>query len=581
MLHYSSGQVIKDILELVKPYKGRFILATLTRFAESIISLYPTFAFASIVTFFSRYTPGESLAPVKWLLGLWFAAVIARSLCRLSVKMGFQLAERVKMDSTLEGIQHLFRLDMAWHERENSGNKIKRINNGSEGYWKMTRIWFNAIIEIIVNLVLINVIIARFDYLILGAMGLFFVAYFIVSERLRGVSGKASYRASEQDEVVNGLIFEAVNNVRTVKVMAMGEALLVGLSSSASELVKRAGVRISWNELRSNLLLFLGHGFRVLMTIWIVRGIIYGQYDIGFLVLFSAYFASLSGSVDQLASASQELETARISIARMKQILNEPILIDREEGKKAFLRRWEKLTFSNVSFAYEDNQVLNDISFEIKRGEKVGIIGLSGAGKSTLFKLLLKERESFTGEISFDGLSIKDIGGKDYFKHVSVVLQDTEVFNFSLRENITMTNAKQKGNQKLLHQAIETAHISDFVGKLPHGLETVIGEKGVKLSGGERQRLGIARAIFKEPQILLLDEATSHLDLESEEKIRDSLHAFFENVTAIVIAHRLTTIREMDRIIVIEGGSVVESGNFEELQKKKGRFYQLWKKQKL
>jgi ABC-type multidrug transport system fused ATPase/permease subunit len=582
IIQYSSWQVIKDIAVLVKPYKITFFLTTLSRLVGDIVALYPTYAFASIVTFFARYTVGQSASSLKIFLVLWLAATVVRALCQfLSKYYGFKIAERISIDSTLQGIRHLFRLDMAWHERENSGNKIKRINNGSEGYRKMLRIWFNAVIEITVNLILINVIIARFDYLVLGAMVLFFILYFVVSERMRKVSGTASYRVNEQEEQVNGVFFEAINNVRTVKVMAMADVLYGTLTKHMDELMKRIGIRIFWNQSRDSLLVFLALSFRLLMTALIIRGILKGQYDIGFLVLFSTYFSNLSGSVDQLASASQELEMARLSIARMKHILNEPVTIDQEEGKKAFPRQWEKVTFSNVSFAYEENQVLKNISFEIKRGEKVGIIGLSGAGKSTLFKLLLKERENFTGDILFDDLSMKDIGGKDYFKHVSVVLQDTEVFNFSLQDNITMTNSKQKNNQKLLKQALETAHISDFVGKLPNGIDTVIGEKGVKLSGGERQRLGIARAIFKEPQILLLDEATSHLDLESEEKIRDSLHAFFENVTAIVIAHRLTTIKEMDKIIVIEGGEVVESGNFEELQAKKGRFYQLWKKQKL
>ena len=145
----------------------------------------------------------------------------------------------------------------------------------------------------------------------------------------------------------------------------------------------------------------------------------------------------------------------------------------------------------------------------------------------------------------------------------------------------TFQDCEQKTNKKLLDKALSIAHISDFVDKLPKGLQTIIGEKGIKLSGGERQRLGIARAIFKQPEILLLDEATSHLDLESEEKIRDSLHKFFENVTAIVIAHRLTTIKEMDKILVIEDGKIIESGNFEKLYKEQGRFFELWEKQKL
>jgi ABC-type multidrug transport system fused ATPase/permease subunit len=282
-----------------------------------------------------------------------------------------------------------------------------------------------------------------------------------------------------------------------------------------------------------------------------------------------------------LSRAAQDFVTARFSIARMKAILNEPITIDDEKGKVLFSPQWKKITFEDVSFAYGDNRVLNKISFEVRRGEKVGIVGLSGAGKSTLFKLLLKEREEFDGKILFDDISLKKIRKNDYFKQVSVVLQDTEVFNFSLQDNITITNTKQKANKKLLQQALRTAHVDDFLHKLPQGLETVIGEKGIKLSGGERQRLGIARAVFKQPQMLLLDEATSHLDLESEENIQDSLHKFFDQVTAIVIAHRLTTIKEMDRILVIENGALMESGSFEQLYAQKGRFYELWEKQRL
>jgi ATP-binding cassette subfamily B protein len=206
---------------------------------------------------------------------------------------------------------------------------------------------------------------------------------------------------------------------------------------------------------------------------------------------------------------------------------------------------------------------------------------LSGAGKSTLFKLILKEHELNSGELLFENVSIKDISKKDYFNYVAVVLQDTELFNSTLKENIIITNSEEENNSSLLDKAVEIAHVKDFMDKLPFGMDTVIGEKGVKLSGGEKQRVGIARAVFKNPQLFLLDEATSHLDIESEQKIQDSLHKFFKDVTAIVIAHRLTTIKEMDRIIVMEDGKIVEIGNFEELYSKRGRFYELWERQKI
>jgi ATP-binding cassette subfamily B protein len=220
------------------------------------------------------------------------------------------------------------------------------------------------------------------------------------------------------------------------------------------------------------------------------------------------------------------------------------------------------------------------VSFDISRGEKVGIVGISGAGKSTLYKLLLKEHENYEGGILFDDIPLRNIKRSSYFKHSAVVLQDTEVFNFKLKDNISLSNVDESENEALLRRAVKIAHVTDFMNKLPDGLDTYIGEKGVKLSGGEKQRVGIARAIFKQPDVLFLDEATSHLDMESEEKIRDSLHSFFQQVTAVVIAHRLSTIKEMDRIIVIEKGEIVESGSFDKLIEKKGRFCELWDKQK-
>ncbi len=263
----------------------------------------------------------------------------------------------------------------------------------------------------------------------------------------------------------------------------------------------------------------------------------------------------------------------------MQRTLNEPILIEDDKGKIDLPKDWKKITIDNLSFAYGEKQILNNVSFEIKRGERVGVVGLSGAGKSTLMKLLLKENESYEGEILFDDIPLRKIKKRSYFKQVGVVLQDTEVFNFTLRENITIANWR-KHDEKELEKALNIAHVTDFVSKLPLGLETFIGEKGIKLSGGERQRLGIARAVFKQPEILFLDEATSHLDLESEEKIKDSLHKFLKKVTAVVIAHRLTTIREMDKILVIEKGRIIESGSFNELYASKGRLYELWEMQK-
>lgn len=579
---YSSLELLKDIWGLLRPYKWRFFLASLIRLMGDLANLVPVFAFAAVITFLANYKLGMSLGYVWLMLGLWLASVIVRNLSQFFSKyLGYWIGEKLSVDATLKTMRHMFLLDMAWHEKENSGNKIKRIQNAGEGLNKIIRLWFTSIIEIIVNLVAINIIIANFDRTVLFVLLFFLLTYFVISFFVTRKAGVASYLVNKQEESVNGFLFEAVNNIRTVKVMSMARTLYKIIAESTDELMRKIKIRIKWFQFRHAFLMFWTGAFKVGIVAVIVYGIFKGNYELGFLILFNGYFSDLRESIDELSTATQDFVVSRLSISRMKDILNEPITIDQEEGKVVLPESWQKISFKNVSFSYGDNKALQDISFEVNRGEKIGIVGLSGAGKSTLFKLLLKEREKFTGDILFDNLSLKNIRKEDYFRQVSVVLQDTEVFNFSLRDNITMTNSSEKDNDKLLAQALDVAHIREVAGKLPQGLETVIGEKGVKLSGGERQRLGIARAIFKDPKILLLDEATSHLDLESEEKIKDSLHKFFENVTAIVIAHRLTTIKEMDKILVVEDGRLVESGSFQELIVKRGRFFELWEKQKL
>ncbi len=579
---YSTWQLVKDIAQYLKPYKWRFIGASIIRLIADLVWLYPPIALASVVTFVSEYHVGESLQPVWVILALWFSSSVVRSFGQFFSKyLGFMVAERVNVDSTLKGAEHMFRLDMRWQEKENSGNKIKRIQNASLGYNTIIRRWFSSLIQIGVSLVAINIILAQFDLTIVGMMAAYLVTYGLLSAKFFSEGGKASFQVNAQEEVLNGSLFESINNIRTMKVMSMGKAMYGMLAKETRELLTRLKKRITIYQSTGSFLSFWSYSFKISMVAIIAYGITHGHYEVGFLVLFNSYFNDLREAIDQLTEASQEFIGSKLSIARMNAILHEPITIEDETGKVALPKDWKKITFKNVSFSYEKHKVLRNVSFEVIRGQKVGIVGLSGAGKSTLFKLLLKEREGFEGEILFDDVPIQKIRASDYFKNASVVLQDTEVFNLPLRDNITITNMSQAKNERLLHRAMQTAHISDFVGKLSDGLDTLIGEKGVKLSGGERQRLGIARAIFKEPKLLLLDEATSHLDLESEEKIKASLHEFLKETTAIVIAHRLTTIKEMDEIFVLEHGRIVESGSFDELYAKKGRFFELWEKQRL
>lgn len=579
---YSMRHLISDIWSYVRAYKKDFWLATFCRVVADLAWLYPPYAFAVIVNFFTNYTTGISLAPLYTAFSLTIIAIIIRYSGMYTAKsMMFRISEKTALDAQLKSIKHLILLDISWHEKESAGSKFKRIERGASSIDRILKIWINNIIEIAINLVGIILIILKFDFNMGIAVSIFLITYYFLAHFYRKRAVIASDIVNAKEEHRSGILFESINNIRSVKVMSMANKILDTLSTNAIDLFETIKERIYWFQFGNSLRNFYAHIFRIGAMIFIVYGIIEGKYEIGFLILFTGYFSTVWQSMGEFTDVSEDFAIAKNAISRMQTILNTPITIDDENGKINFPNSWEKISVKNVSFSYQDKLVLDDVSFEVKRGEKVGIVGLSGAGKSTLFKLLLKEHESYKGEIIFDDVFLKNISKKDYFNYLAVVLQDTELFNASLRENITITNQKEEKNEKLLENSIEIAHVRDFMEKLPDGMESVIGEKGIKLSGGEKQRVGIARAIFKNPQIFLLDEATSHLDIESEEKIQDSLHKFFKNVTAIVIAHRLTTIKEMDRIIVIENGKILETGSFADLYEAKGRFFELWEKQKL
>lgn len=579
---YSSWSLIKDLSRFLESYKIRFFFSTLFRVVSDLVWLYPAYGLASLVDFLTSYQQGDSLQKV-WTI---FFLFIITALCRYgglyaSKMLMFRIGERMALDVQMASIAHLFDLDIAWHEHENTGSKLKKIVRGADSVDRILRIWINNVLEIAVNFIGITFIIARFDKTIALLTIVFLATYYIVAYFFRQKASRAAIVSNTQEENLQGVLFEALNNIRSVKVLGMANALKNILIRESNDLFDKVVTRIFWFQLGGSARGIYARLFLLGVLAFIVYGIIRGQYQVGFLILFYGYFGNLLQSVSELADVTQDYVVAKLSVGRMFEILKEPVRIDSTEGKVEFPDNWKKISVRNLSFSYGDNSVLDDVSFDINRGEKVGVVGLSGAGKSTIFKLLSKEHESYSGQILIDDVPLASISKQSYLKHSAVVLQDTEVFNFSLRDNVVLANMEESENKDLFERAIRVSHVEDFLQRLPDGVETLIGEKGVRLSGGERQRVGIARAVFKNPELLLLDEATSHLDIESEEKIRSSLHEFFRSVTAIVIAHRLTTIREMDRIIVIEGGKIIEAGSFDELYARRGRFFELWEKQRL
>lgn len=577
---YSNFDLFKDLVSFVKPHRGKFWLGTFLRVTSDIIWLYPVWAVSEIINLATAYHPGDSLGHFWFLIISTILAGLyhfpSRELAKYHL---YNVAEKISVEARLDTIQHLFKLDTSWHEKENSGNKIRKMNKGGDSLNDIVRLYVDLIVESTINLIAITIVFFRLQVGMALVLLFFFVSYFLISIQLTRRASKQAHAANVEWEKMEGVSFEAVNNINTIKSLYLGRNIFFYLRRSANTLLKEIKKRIIRFRVRQSVLDVYQELFRQGMILYTAWNVFEGNFEVGIIALVLLYFNKIRESAGEFAEVSNEWVIAKIAVMRMKEILQEKPHIELA-GHRPMPKGWKTIQMNHIHFAYEGRKVLKDFNLTIHRGQRIGIVGLSGEGKSTLFKLLLKLHANYEGEIKFDEVEGRDIKASHFYREVTVVPQETELFNLSLKENISLKSTLNHAESQRLAKAIEIAHVKDFMHKLPQGIDSLVGEKGVKLSGGEKQRVGIARAIYRQPQLLLLDEATSHLDIESEKKIQEALHDFFQETTAIVIAHRLSTLKEMDRIVVIKKGQVAEDGSFEELMKKQGEFYRLWEKQK-
>ncbi len=295
----------------------------------------------------------------------------------------------------------------------------------------------------------------------------------------------------------------------------------------------------------------------------------------GELVQFILFLGFLIAPIVQMSNIGSQLTEAFAGLDRTEEIMNVPVEDDETIRTIKIANIKGDIEFKDVSFAYDEGkEVLKNVSFSAPAGSVIALVGTSGSGKSTIAGLAASFLTQQSGTITIDGHDLSKVSLNSYRSQLGVVLQDDFLFDGTIRENILF--AKPAATEQQVQAAIDGAYVSEFSTKFELGLDTVIGERGIKLSGGQRQRVTIARAILANPRILILDEATSSLDTESESLIQESLKSLLKGRTTFVIAHRLSTIRQADQILVIEQGKIAEYGKHDELIEKKGRYFELY-----
>ncbi|WP_160136496.1 peptidase domain-containing ABC transporter [Chryseobacterium sp. c4a] len=381
-------------------------------------------------------------------------------------------------------------------------------------------------------------------------------------------------------------IYEIINGVSEIKLNQFEDYKRQKWEGIQQKLFK-INIRIlKLDQLQLSGFDFINQLKNIVVTFLAASFVVKGNMTLGALLSVSYIIGQMNSPIGQLISFFRSLQDAKLSLARLNEVQNHP-----EEEKDSHLPLLSPqyteqngiqkgIYFKNVSFQYEGPQspfVLKDINLFIPEGKITAIVGASGSGKTTLMKMLLKFYEPVQGEISFNHLNIKDISPKDLRKNCGVVMQDGFIFSDSIERNIA-TNDENIDEQKL-ENALRIANIKSFIEELPLGVNTKIGSAGNGISGGQKQRILIARAVYKNPHFILFDEATSALDAENESIIHHNLLSFFKGKTVIIVAHRLSTVKNADQIIVLKHGNIVEQGNHQQLVNKKADYYNLVKNQ--
>ena len=374
---------------------------------------------------------------------------------------------------------------------------------------------------------------------------------------------------------VTGRLTETLNGIQVIK----------GFNAEQHEIqVFEAGVHRLYDNVKRSLTttslvassgtFLLGAAALMIMGMGGSR-IVAGQITVGDFFAFTLYLGFLIAPILQISNIGTQITEAFAGLDRTEELLSVPREQDDPERTEALPRLEGDLEFDEVSFSYEDgNPVLTEISFRAAAGSVTALVGSSGSGKTTMAGLAGSFLTPDKGQVKVDGYDLRNVVLTSYRSQLGVVLQDDFLFDGTIRENILFSNPE--ATEEAFLGAVDAAYVSEFTSRFEEGLETVIGERGVKLSGGQRQRVAIARALVADPRILILDEATSNLDTESERYIQKSLETLLAGRTTLVIAHRLSTIRRADQILVIEEGQIVERGNHEQLMQREGRYFQLY-----
>lgn len=517
------------------------------------------------------------------ILVVYFLIVIIRSFMKfIEMKLLLKLLPKVGFDLKKKYFKHLIGLDHSFHSTHKSGKLISRLSRGEIGVSGLTQIFIFDFAPLILQFILVGtsfVIFSTGAAISLVAMAILFITYSVYLNKLQA---KQKQNKNKQTDRERGFVADSLTNVESIKFFGKEKLIENSFLKYIKKTLKAEQKYFSYfAKINLGQSLIIGLGL-IGIIVFPIIDLLNGKIGIGSLAFIYSLFGNVAGN---LYSFVWGIKQYYQSMTDMQDLFEygkiQNSIKDKPNAKNIKIQKG-RIDFRNVNFRYpeKDNKgkkVFKNFNLKIKPNEKIALVSHSGSGKTTIAKLLNRFYDVDSGEILIDETNIKDVKQESLRSETGIVPQEAILFDDTIYNNLKFANSK--GSKKDIENAIKLSQLDKIVKKLPKGLNTIVGERGVKLSGGEKQRVSIARAILADKKILVLDEATSALDSVTENEIQKALDKLLQGRTSIIIAHRLSTIMKADRIIVMKEGSIIEQGSHKELLKKKGEYYNLWKMQ--
>ena len=579
--HKPDWKLVAGLWPYLAEYRGRVVLALCLLVLAKLATVATPVALKYIVDYLDQTQAADMLLWIPVLLvfvygGLRFGSTL---FSELRDAVFARVAERAMRRVSLRVFEHLHQRELGFHLDRKTGGLARDIERGTNGISFLLRFTlFNIVPTLLEILMVAGILLVVFNVSYVFAIVIAVVVYVVYSIKITEWRTRFVREANARDNESNSRAIDSLLNYETVKYFnnERYEAELYDHDLDNWEQARLKN-RLSLAALNTGQALIIGVALIVIMTM-AVREVASGEITLGDFTMVNAYLLQLFIPLNALGFVYREIRQALVNVERLFKLLGDkPAIQDAADATDLIVDNSE-VRFEQIHFAYRpDRPILQDVNFSIPAGHTVAVVGASGAGKSTLARLLFRFYDVDKGRISIDGQDIRKVTQDSLRSAIGVVPQDTVLFNDTLYRNLAY--GRPDATEEEVHRAARMAHLDNFIHSLPEGYNTKVGERGLKLSGGEKQRVAIARVILKNPPILILDEATSSLDSLSEQAILSALKEVSQKRTTLVIAHRLSTVRDANTILVMDSGQIVESGSHNELLAQGGYYANLWEQQ--